>query len=288
MTIEELSTEGETATLKAADGTGIDAHHDPGPSDDLGIVVAHGFTGSWRRQAVRRAVRTFSEHAGVVSFDFRGHGRSGGFSTVGDREVLDVQAALEWAARLGYRRLATVGFSMGASVVVRHAGLLGSGVVPGRKDSGRPGAERAKRAGTGDRAGDAPTPAAVVAVSGPARWYYRGTPAMRRVHWVIEKPGGRLLSRLALGTRIAASGWDPIPEAPHEVARHIAPVPLLIVHGDADHYFPIEHAEQLYAAAEEPKELWLEPGFGHAENASTPELVHRIAAWVHRAVAESR
>ena len=52
----------------------------------------------------------------------------------------------------------------------------------------------------------------------------------------------------------------------HELAARIAPVPLLVVHGDADHYFPVEHAEHLFAAAGEPKELWLEPGFGHAEN----------------------
>ena len=67
-----------------------------------------------------------------------------------------------------------------------------------------------------------------------------------------------------------------MPEAPHEVAGPIAPIPLLVVHGDADPYFPVEHAEQLYAAAAEPKELWVEPGFGHAENAASPELLNRI------------
>jgi fermentation-respiration switch protein FrsA (DUF1100 family) len=83
-----------------------------------------------------------------------------------------------------------------------------------------------------------------------------------------------------LGTRIAADGWDPVPAAPHEVAGQISPVPFLVVHGDADHYFPVEHAHQLFDAAQEPKELWLEPGFGHAEAAVTPELLHRIAKWI--------
>jgi pimeloyl-ACP methyl ester carboxylesterase len=241
------------ATRYAADGTAIEACHDPGPSSELAIVVAHGFTGSWRRPAVRRVATVLREFAGVVSFDFRGHGRSGGLCTVGDHEVLDVAAAVAWATELGYRRVATLGFSMGASIVVRHAAL---------------------------RPDDGAALHAVVAVSGPARWYYRGTPAMRRAHWIIERRMGRLVGRVALRTRIAASGWDPVPEAPHEIAGRIAPVPLLVVHGDADHYFPIEHAEQLYAAAEEPKELWLEPGFGHAENAAPPALVHRIATWI--------
>jgi len=44
----------------------------------------------------------------------------------------------------------------------------------------------------------------------------------------------------------------------------------------------VEHGEALYAAAAEPKELWIEPGFGHAENAATPELLARIADWLLR------
>jgi fermentation-respiration switch protein FrsA (DUF1100 family) len=240
-----------TATLRAADGTPIEAHHDPSLVDtDLAVVVAHGFTGSWRRPSVRRIASVFADAGiGVVSLDFRGHGASGGASTVGDAEVLDVEAAIGWARELGYTRVSTVGFSMGASVVVRHAGLH-SGVR------------------------------AVVAVSGPSRWYYRGTPAMRRVHWVIERPLGRLVSRVALRTRISPHGWTIVPEPPNVLAARIAPTPLLVVHGDADHYFPVEHGEALYAAAAEPKELWIEPGFGHAENAATPELLARIAAWL--------
>jgi pimeloyl-ACP methyl ester carboxylesterase len=103
---------------------------------------------------------------------------------------------------------------------------------------------------------------------------------MRRVHWVIERRTGRLFSRIVLRTRIAADGWDPVPPAPHEVVEKIAPTPLLVVHGDADAYFPIEHAHQLYNSARRPKELWLEEGFGHAENAADEALLERIALWL--------
>jgi fermentation-respiration switch protein FrsA (DUF1100 family) len=248
------------AALRTEDGVAIDAHHDPGPREAngrLGLVVAHGFTGSWRRPAVRRVVSELAGVGGVVTFDFRGHGRSGGVSTVGDLEVLDLAAALEWARDLGYERVATVGFSMGATVVVRHAGLRG-GVD------------------------------AVAAVSGPSRWYYRGTAPMRRVHWVIERRLGRVVGRVALRTRISPAGWDPLPEAPWQVVGRIAPTPLLVVHGDADHYVPVEHAEALYAAAGEPKELWIEPGFGHAENAATPDLLGRLGAWLVQATTARR
>lgn len=235
--------------LTTEDGVRIDAHHDPGPAE-LGIVVAHGLTGSWRRPAVRRAAAALSRFGGVVSFDFRGHGRSGGRSTVGDREVLDLAAAVGWARELGYQRVATVGFSMGAAVALRHAA---------------------------DRTGEL---AAVVAVSGPSRWYYRDTVAMRRVHWLIEKRLGRLTSRVWRRTRIAAAGWQPVPEPPDVAAARIAPTPLLVVHGDDDALFPVEHAYALYAAAGEPKQLWIEPGFGHAENAASAELLVRIGEWL--------
>jgi pimeloyl-ACP methyl ester carboxylesterase len=234
--------------LLTDDGVPIDAYHDPGPPS-LGIVLAHGLTGSWRRPGVRRAAQALTRVGGVVSFDFRGHGRSGGLSTVGDLEVLDLAAAVDWARRLGYPRIATVGFSMGAAVAIRHAATC-DGL------------------------------AAVVAISGPSRWYYRGTPAMRRVHWVIEKRLGRLTGRVLRRTRIAATGWNPVPEPPDVAAARIAPTPLLVVHGDADLLFPVEHAHALYAAAGEPKQLWVEPGFGHAENAASPELLRRIGDWL--------
>jgi pimeloyl-ACP methyl ester carboxylesterase len=103
---------------------------------------------------------------------------------------------------------------------------------------------------------------------------------MRRVHWVIEKRLGRLTGRMLRRTRIAATGWNPVPEPPDAAAPRIAPTPLLVVHGDADLLFPVEHAHALYAAAGEPKQLWIEPGFGHAENAATPELMTRIGDWL--------
>jgi hypothetical protein len=32
--------------------------------------------------------------------------------------------------------------------------------------------------------------------------------------------------------------------------------------------------------AGQPKELWIEPGFGHAESAATPALLGRIGDWL--------
>src|SRR5579864_8027563 len=194
-------------TLVTEDGVPIDSVHLAG-DDGLAIIVAHGFTLSWQRPAVWRISTRLNRTYGVVSFDFRGHGRSGGLSTLGDREINDLDVAVRYARELGYRRVATVGFSMGASIVVRHAGLVG-GVD------------------------------AAVSVSGPARWYFRGTDRMRRVHWAVERRSGRLYTRRFLHTRVSSVRWDPAPVPPADAAPLIAPVPLLVVHGDQDLFFPV-------------------------------------------------
>ncbi|WP_330305559.1 MULTISPECIES: alpha/beta hydrolase [unclassified Streptomyces] len=256
--------------LRTVDGVTIDAAYDPGtgPSGDLAFIVAHGFTGELDRPHVRRAAGVLARNAAVVTFSFRGHGGSGGRSTVGDREVHDLAAAVAWARELGHTRIVTVGFSMGGSVVLRHAALYGgsAGERDGERDQ--------EHEGRTDARTDA-----VVSVSAPARWYYRGTAPMRRVHWLVTRPEGRFVGRLGLRTRIHHRDWDPVPDSPVECVPRIAPTPLLIVHGDQDGYFPVDHPRMLAEASDGHAELWLEHGMGHAENAADDELLARIGDW---------
>ena len=239
-------------TLVTEDGVPIDAAHLPG-DDDIGIVLAHGFTLHWQHGAVRKVATTLNKFGGVITFDFRGHGRSGGVSTVGEKEIKDVDVAVRYARELGYRRIATVGFSMGGSIVLRHAAILG-GID------------------------------AVVSVSSPGWWYYRGTRPMRLVHLAIEHRAGRLVARTVLKTRISNGSWDPVPLPPDGAAARISPIPLLVVHGDQDHYFPVEHGQRIYDAAREPRELWIVPGFGHAESGASRQMLSQIGAWITTAV----
>ncbi|MET9777363.1 alpha/beta fold hydrolase [Streptomyces sp. NPDC006367] len=253
--------------LRTSDGVRIDAVYEPGVTGrgTAGpvFVVAHGFTGDADRPHVRRIAKAFARRGAVVTFSFRGHGASGGRSTVGDREVLDLAAAVAWARGFGHPRVVTVGFSMGGSVVLRHAALYGGDARDDRD------------------AHDARTDA-VVSVSAPARWYYRGTAPMRRLHWLVLRPTGRLVSRYGLRTRIHHRDWDPVPLSPVEAAARIAPVPLLVVHGDRDGYFPLDHPRMLAAAAGDHGELWVEPGMGHAEHAAGEDLLDRIGDWAVR------
>jgi pimeloyl-ACP methyl ester carboxylesterase len=239
-------------TLVTGDGVPIDTVH-LAQDSDLAIVLAHGFTLSWQRPAVWNIATRLNQLAGVVALDFRGHGRSGGLCTMGDKEIRDLDVAVAYARELGYPRVAAVGFSMGASIVLRYAGLVGGGLD------------------------------AVASVSSPGWWYFRGTERMRRVHFAVEHRLGRLVTRKLAHTRVTSEPWDPVPVPPDQAAARIAGIPLLVVHGDQDPYFPVEHAQHIFDAAREPKELWLVPGYGHAEASCRPALTDQIGGWVAEA-----
>ena len=266
--------------LHTVDGVTIDSVYDPGgvvydasatPSGDPVFVIAHGFTGDADRPHVRRVATAFARYGAVVTFSFRGHGASGGRSTVGDREVLDIAAVVEWARSLGHPRVITVGFSMGGSVALRHAALYGP-----NPPKGEPVREGSAGAATG-AATDA-----VVSVSAPARWYYRGTAPMRRLHWLVSRPEGRLVGRygfrtriyhraLGPGTAVARRGGaedraDAAPDRARRTGRLLPPRPPA-------------HAGRRRGR---PRRLWLEPGMGHAEHAAADELLARIGDWAVR------
>ena len=248
----------EPVRLRTADGIVLSADYYAGVTGDAGgpaYLLGHGFTGSSRTPPVVRIAEQLRELGGsVLALNFRGHGASEGMSTIGVDEVADVEAGVGWLrAQHPDVPVVTLGFSMGASIVIRHAGL---------------GAD----------------PEAVVAVSGPGRWYERGTHPMRRLHTGVETRLGRLVLHRAFRTRVGG-GWDVLPASPVELAASIS-APLLVVHGDADPYFGVEHARMLAAAAPH-SELWIEPGLGHAENAMTEQLVERIHGWARRTVATS-
>ncbi|TQN32721.1 prolyl oligopeptidase family protein [Haloactinospora alba] len=244
----------EPLRLTTSDGVALDASLLRGRRPETAtsaVVVANGFTGTRHSPATRMVASALLPVGDVLTFDFRGHHASGGVCTVGNAEIHDVTAAVDHLRARGYTSVATVGFSMGAAVVVRHAGIVG-GV------------------------------AAAVSVSGPSRWYYRGTRRMRLLHAGVEKPAGRWFLRTLRGVRVIDQHWEAMPLDPTEAASAIAPAPLLVVHGDADDYFPLEHPRRIHGAAHDPAQLWIEPGMGHAERAMTRQRAQRVAGWLVR------
>lgn len=242
--------------VRSADGIGLRGVRLPAdlPAPRAGarpitFVVAHGFTHSVDRPPFRRMAGWLCRFGEVRALDFRGHGRSGGSSSVGgDPELQDLDAAVAAARSDGADAVVTVGLSMGGGVALRHAALGGH------------------------------RPDAVVSVSAVSRWYVRDTAPMRRVHWLVETTAGRRWGSRLVGLRLDRP-WVTPPPAPVAVVSAIAPTPLLLVHGDRDEYFPLEHFRTLAQAAGPTATAWVVPGFGHAESGATAPLVERIGRW---------
>ena len=257
---------GERLDLTTSDGVRLSAVllHARGGPPGLGVVLAHGFTGSADRPHVWRVASALAAHATVLLSDHRGHGLSAGLSTLGDREVLDVDAGVAELRRRGHAPIVTCGWSMGGSAVLRQAALRG-------------------RLLHGHRV--AFPPDAVVSVSATSRWFVRDTVPMRRLHRLVETRSGRMLARRWLGVRIDGRAWPEIPESPIDCVARIAPIPLLVVHGDRDAFFTVEHPQALTAAAA-GAHLWIVPGFGHAEAAADAALLDRIGRFLPTLLAD--
>ena len=268
-----------TAVLRAHDGVTIVAEtKGDGP---VTFVMVHGITGHRGKTGVRLTTDWLAQHGRVVWFDQRGHGESSGACTMSYREPMDLDAAVAWARTLSDAPIVTIGFSLGAAVAVRHAAIA---CAPDRVTT--PDLDIVVRE----------RPDATVLVSGVGQWFFRGSHVMDRLFRITTTPWGRLALRMAEGVKVSLRDWgkdvnaaaDSLPTSPKASAALIAH-PLLVMHGDRDHYFPVEHAHWVADAASNGGNgrvtLWVEPGMGHAERGMTEAIVGRIAEWSREAVA---
>ncbi len=250
----------EETWQRAEDGTAVHLLHLPplegpgadDPLSDTAVVLVHGFLGSGQKPKIRALGQWLSSRLGVVLPDLRGHGASGGESTGGALEHMDVAAAVHWARGRGYEKVVTVGGSMGAVAVIRHAAIVGG--VEG-----------------------------CVAISAPAAWDLDPTLPIRIMRFLSLRAPGRLLARKFLGTRIARPGHSFTP--PEEAARYVR-APLLIIHGTDDRFFGPDQAERVFARAPGPKKLVVLDGFGHAEDGYTPAFARRLEKEIRSMLAD--
>lgn len=72
--------------------------------------------------------------------------------------------------------------------------------------------------------------------------------------------------------------------AAQDAVGAIAPVPLLLMHGEKDPVVPVSHAQRLYDAAREPRELWIIPGGEHVNALTKEDRRERFLAFLERNV----
>ncbi len=218
----------EPRAFSSRDGLVLAGWWFPRPDDRRIIIGCHGYRGS--KSDLLGIAALFWRHGyNVLLFDHRGHGESAPAPiTLGYAEVADLSAAIDTALqRVPGGRVGVIGFSMGAAVAILTA------------------------------AHD-PRIRAVVADSAFAR---QSEVVAWRLRQATHLPPGPILAvadRL-LKQRAGFRFRDVIPEA---VIGQIAPRPILLIHGRYDRTVPVSHAYRLYAAAGQPKDLWVAPA-GH-------------------------
>jgi alpha-beta hydrolase superfamily lysophospholipase len=195
------------------------------------IVIAHGFTsGKNEVQQVRLAEEFAGGDWDVISFDFRGHGESGGTCTFGQEETRDLKAVLDYANEK-YEKVGLIGFSMGAATSIIE--------VSEHKNAD-----------------------AVIAVSPYAD--LKPDSKIGGNSKLVQSLFGRLLIRLMTGVRVAAESAGKR-MMPIGSVQDLSPIPLLLIHGDKDPIVHIKHSERLFEKAGQPKKLLILRGGKHAE-----------------------
>jgi fermentation-respiration switch protein FrsA (DUF1100 family) len=206
--------------LTTEDGVKLSAWYTR-PQNGALILVAHGY-GDKR---IEDFYVLFASHGyGVLAWDFRAHGKSGGeFSSLGYYEVRDAKAALDYVlAQPDVKHIGAWGGSMGAVTMIRAAARY-------------------------------PQIEALVADS---PFSTLEDLLSVRVPYPVIRPLIRFFAERESGVSMD------LVRAVDDV-REISPRPVYIIQGMGDTMIPLDSAQRIFDAAGEPKFLWTEADVPH-------------------------
>jgi len=238
----------EDVSFRSSDGVTLRGWYVPS-RNRAAVVLVHGFADN-RAQLLFEARALARAGYGVLLFDLRGHGESGGDRvTWGDRERRDVTAALDFVSTrpdVEATRLGLFGFSMGGTTSLLVA-------------------EQDPRVRAVAAAGAYPALEADI-YSGYGRW---GALSAEPVLWTLR-----------------GAGVDVDAVRPIDGMCRLQGRPLLLVNGDVDPDAPAKLQASLFRAACEPKALWVVEGAGHGEysRVSPDEYARRLREHFDRAL----
>jgi fermentation-respiration switch protein FrsA (DUF1100 family) len=220
------------------------------------VILVHGLGGN-RAQLLDEAAMLVEDGYGVLLLDLRNSGSSeGDLTTMGYLEILDLGGALAFLsaqAESDPQRVGVLGHSMGGATAI-----LAAARYPEIK------AVIAESTFTGveDNISDS-----FQALTGLPPF-----PFAPLVVWFGEREAGVDISQVS----------------PLDGIEAISPRAVLIVHGELDELIPVENAHRLYAAAGEPKELYVIPNTGHTGllQAQPEEYRKRIVGFFNRYLLE--
>jgi len=241
-------------TFESTDGTPIRAWLAPAKVGAPAVVLVHGFKTS-RVEMLPWARFLHGAGYNALLLDLRGAGRSGGATIgLGATETRDIVEAVQTAGE-AFRtdHVAVLGISLGAGAAILAAA-------------------------------DDPRISAVVADSAWTDQDFQ----LARLGFIDIGPFRLPLAPLGVLAVNAMVGADVTRARPLDAIARIAPRPILLIHSadDDNATTPVEGARRLFAAAGEPKELWVAQHGGHvgAINAFPEEYRARVLAFLGAAL----
>jgi fermentation-respiration switch protein FrsA (DUF1100 family) len=243
----------EPIHVRTADNIILEGRFFPGDRKSL-VILASGY-GDTQDQML--SIGEFLHQAGfsVLTYNSRARAPSGGeYVTLGVWEQGDLLSVVDYAAGrndVDSSRIGVLGISMGASVAILSAA----------KD---------KRIGAVvDDSGFSDAPSVVAA----GFEHFIHLPAFP-------------FAPLTVAIADYRAGIDVNSVQPMAVISQISPRPLLIIHDTGDLVVPTDNSRRNFAAAREPKELWLVQAAGHARahTVAKPEYEKRVTAFFNSAI----
>lgn len=223
----------ETVHFTSEDGVTLAGWYIPS-QNGAAVILLHGY-GANRLEMLERGHFLAEQGYGVLLYDLRGHGESGGDKRAyGWPDVQDVAAAVTFLTErpeIERQRIGVFGFSIGGQIAVRAAAELesiqavvsdGTGMVDNR---------------------DSPSPD-----SFEQGLFYIG-------NFIVFK-GTALRSGLRT------------PDSVREIIGDIAPQPILLIAGGNEGGIERQINEAYFELAQEPKTLWVIPEAGHGKGLS--------------------
>jgi fermentation-respiration switch protein FrsA (DUF1100 family) len=210
----------QSVDLITEDGIHLSAWYTP-PRNGAVILVAHSY-GDHRPEWVYEMLAR--KGYGVLAWDARAHGKSGGeITTIGYSEVLDAKAALSYAlAQAGVEHIGAWGGSMGGATMIRATAQFRE----------------------------------IEALFVDSSFASLSDEFDFLIPYPMISPLAKLL--MVMETGINTNDMDPM----NDIAK-ISPRPVFVAQGIADTAAPPDSAEELFNAAGKPRYLWTEEGIPH-------------------------
>jgi pimeloyl-ACP methyl ester carboxylesterase len=231
----------ELVSITSRDGLKLAAFfkkHEADPSSSPNAMIyCHGFSGGkWRLSSEARFVYEDLGYS-VLLPDARGYGDSeGSWKGMGWLDRFDLLDWVKWLQGRGAEKVALLGWSMGAALVMNAAG-----------EAGLPSCVRAvvEDCGFGNMFEE---------ILHLARdRYHLPQGLVKKVDGLSQKKLGFSFKENAPALALKAAGKRRIP--------------FLFIHGEADTYVPFDTVHRLYDSYTGPKELFTVPGARHAGSA---------------------